>query len=133
MPRKADIPADLFLDKAPTKVGGASQGSSQEVGEAPESAPEDDSKTLKGENVKRPKSYTKLSDVKKANRAAIQAGPKSPVTLYLTEPALHRLEEARYVLLTEYGVKTSKSALADLALQTGLADLAAVASELGEE
>jgi len=53
--------------------------------------------------------------------------------LYLTDPALHRLEEARYVLLTEYGVKTSKSALADLALRTGLADLAAVASELGEE
>ncbi len=129
VPRKADIPADLFLDKVPTKVGDPSQGSSQEA----ESAPEDDSKTLKGQNVKAPKSYAKLSEIKKAGRAAIEAGPKSPVTLYLTDPALHRLEEARYVLLTEYGVKTSKSALADLALRTGLADLAAVASELGEE
>ncbi len=62
----------------------------------------------------------------------MQQGAKSPVTLYLTEPVVHRLEEARFLLLSEYGVKTSKSALADYALGQALADLATVAEDLGE-
>ena len=119
MPRKADIPADLFFDEPAVKPKRATKTGS------------DDAKALKRQNVKPPEIET-VDEVKRVGRPPMQEGPKSPVTLYLTEPVLHRLEEARYVLLSEYGVKTSKSALADYALGRALADLATVAEDLGE-
>jgi len=63
-------------------------------------------------------------------RPPAQEGPKIAVTLYLTEPVAHRLEEAKFRLLTEYGVKTSKSAVADFAIRHGLHNLAAAAEDL---
>ena len=119
MPRKADIPADLFFDEPAAKPK-----RTKKVEPA-------DSKTLKRQNVKPPEAETDIA-VARIGRPPMQEGPKSPVTLYLTAPVLHRLEEARFVLLSEYGVKTSKSALADYALGQALADLATVAEELRE-
>ncbi|MGD9494812.1 MAG: hypothetical protein AB7Y46_00750 [Armatimonadota bacterium] len=63
-------------------------------------------------------------------RPPAQDGPKVAVTLYLTEPVAYLLEEARYLLLTQYGVKTSKSAIADFGLRRGLIDLEAAAEDL---
>jgi len=63
-------------------------------------------------------------------RPPAQEGPKVAVTLYLTEPVAHLLEEVRFRLLTEYGVRTSKSAIADFAMRRGLGDLDAAAEDL---
>ena len=119
MPRKADIPADLFFDEPAAKPK-----------RVPKAEPDDD-KTLKRQVVKLSRAK-EAEAAKPVGRPPMQEGPKSPVTLYLTEPVLHRLEEARYVLLSEHGVKTSKSALADYALGRALADLGVVAEDLGE-
>lgn len=119
MPRKADIPADLFFDEPAAKP---KRVKNAEVA---------DGKALKRQNGKSPKAEPGVA-VAKVGRPPMQEGPKSPVTLYLTEPVLHRLEEVRFVLLTEYGIKTSKSALADYALGRALADLATVADDLCE-
>jgi len=116
VPRKADIPADVFFDEPPRKREGGGE----------------DSKGLKQQNAKSAEGDG-AAERRRVGRPPMQEGPKEPVTLYLTEPAAHRLEEARYVLLTEYGVKTSKSALADYAVRSGLGDLAAVAEALGEQ
>lgn len=119
MPRKADIPADLFFDEPAANPKRTKKPNAY------------DDETLKRQKVKPPEARPDVS-VAKIGRPPMQEGPKSPVTLYLTEPVLHRLEEARYVLLSEYGVKTSKSALADYALGRALVDLAVVAEDLGE-
>ena len=119
MPRKADIPADLFFDEPAAKPKRARK------------TEPDDGKPLKRQVVKLSKA-DETETAKPVGRPPIQEGPKSPVTLYLTEPVLHRLEEARYVLLSEHGVKTSKLALADYALGRALADLATVAEDLSE-
>ena len=119
MPRKADIPADLFFDEPAAKPKRAKKTEAA------------DGKALKRQNVKPPEASPDVA-LAKIGRPPMQEGPKSPVTLYLTPPVLHRLEEARYVLLSEYGIKTSKSALADYALGRALADLATVAEDLGE-
>ena len=116
MPRKADIPADLFFDEPAPKPGGGGE----------------ESKTLKGQSAEVVQSED-VAEPKRIGRRPMQEGPKEPVTLYLTEPAAHRLEEARYVLLMEYGVKTSKSALADYAVRRGLEDLEAVARAIAEQ
>jgi len=116
VPRKADIPADLFFDGPARKAESGGE----------------ETKTLERQNDMLAKSM-EAPERARIGRPPVQEGPKEPVTLYLTEPAAHRLEEARYVLLTEYGVKTSKSALADYAVRSGLEDLAAVAQALGEE
>lgn len=118
MPRKADIPADLFLDRA--------------AGEEDGQAKRDNGEPLSRQKSVGPASYTKVRS-SRIGRPPVLEGPKEPVTLYLTEPAAHRLEEARYLLRTEHGLKTTKSALADYALRHGLQDLATVAAELGRE
>ena len=121
MPRKADIPADLFFDEPTTK----------QKRTKPSTATDD--KTLKRQNVKLSRAKDREAEAAKpVGRPPMQEGPKTPVTLYLTEPVLRRLEEARYVLMSNYGVKTSKSALADYALGRALADLDVVAEDLGE-
>jgi len=56
--------------------------------------------------------------------------PKIPVTLYLIEPVAYRLEEVRFLLLTEHGVKTNKSAIANYALSAALEDIEAAAEAL---
>ena len=70
------------------------------------------------------------AEVPRIGRPPAQEGPKVAVTLYLTEPVAHLLEEVRYRLLTEYGVRTSKSAIADFAMRQGLGDLEAAAEDL---
>lgn len=120
MPRKADIPADLFLDRS-GEAGGEVKPAKQANG-----------KSLSQQNRARPASYTKLRRAR-VGRPPVLEGPKESVTLYLTEPAARRLEEARYLLRTEHGLKTTKSALADYALRHGLEDLATVAVELARE
>jgi hypothetical protein len=69
----------------------------------------------------------------RVGRPPAQEGPKTAVTLYLTEPVAHLLEEVKFRLLTEYDVKTSKSAIADFALRHGLDDLQAAADDLRRE
>ena len=118
MPKKADIPADLFLDETRKGDGGEAQ--------------QQNGKTLRQQKGKRPKSVTKVKSTK-VGRPPVLEGPKEPVTLYLTEPAARRLEEARYLLRSEHGLKTTKSALTDYALRHALEDLAKVAEELGAE
>jgi hypothetical protein len=71
--------------------------------------------------------------VARVGRPPAQEGPKVAVTLYLTEPVAHLLEEVKFLLLTEYDVKTSKSAIADFALRHGLDDLQAAADDLRRE
>jgi hypothetical protein len=69
----------------------------------------------------------------RVGRPPAQEGPKVAVTLYLTEPVAHLLEEVKFRLLTEYDVKTSKSAVADFAVRNGLEsleDLEAAADDL---
>jgi hypothetical protein len=73
------------------------------------------------------------SDASRIGRPPAQEGPKDAVTLYLTEPVAHMLEEVKFRLLTEYGVKTSKSAIADFAIRNGLNDLQAAADDLRRE
>lgn len=69
----------------------------------------------------------------RVGRPPAQEGPKVAVTLYLTEPVAHLLEEVKFRLLTEYDVKTSKSAIADFAMRNGLNDLQAAADDLRRE
>lgn len=69
----------------------------------------------------------------RVGRPPAQEGPKVAVTLYLTEPVAHLLEEVKFLLLTEYDVKTTKSAIADFALRNGLDDLQAAADDLRRE
>ncbi|MBD3293162.1 MAG: hypothetical protein GF393_09575 [Armatimonadia bacterium] len=69
----------------------------------------------------------------RVGRPPAQEGPKVAVTLYLTEPVAHLLEEVKFRLLTEYDVKTSKSAIADFAMRNGLDDLQAAADDLRRE
>jgi len=66
----------------------------------------------------------------RVGRPPAQEGPKVAVTLYLTEPVAHLLEEVKFLLLTEYDVKTTKSAIADFAMRNGLDDLQAAADDL---
>ncbi|MFP4250417.1 MAG: hypothetical protein ACLFU7_12205 [Armatimonadota bacterium] len=66
----------------------------------------------------------------RVGRPPAQEGPKVAVTLYLTEPVAHLLEEVKFLLLTEYHVKTTKSAIADFAMRNGLEDLQAAADDL---
>lgn len=118
MPRKADIPADLFLDEPEKGKGGEPAGKDRE--------------TLSRQKGKPASSVTRVG-AKRVGRPPILQGPKEPVTLYLTGPAAHRLEEARYLLFAEHGLKTTKSALADYALRHALEDLTKVAEELSRE
>lgn len=66
----------------------------------------------------------------RVGRPPAQEGRKVAVTLYLTEPVAHLLEETRYRLLTEHDLRTSKSAIADFALRHALGDLEAAAEDL---
>ena len=109
MRKRPDIPEDVFFEDTPAVEA------------------EDADKTLKRESAKMPAGRASRADI------ASEEQMKSPVTIYLTRPILHRLEEARFLLLTEHGVKTSKSAIANYALGTALEDLDAAAEALRKE
>ena len=146
MRKRPEIPEDMFFDTGPADE------ESEEAGE-PDAQPEPEPDAELGDDVlqksvgeragERRGTYTKLSDYRAAQargrteasgsrvgRPPAQEGPKVAVTLYLTEPVAHLLEEVKFVLLTEYDVKTSKSAIADFALRHGLRDLQAAADDL---
>jgi hypothetical protein len=114
--KRPEIPEDVFFDDA-------------EPAQEPE--PEEQPKRTE---TRQPRSYTRreqpTAEVEPEPEPAV---PKFPVTLYLTEPVLYRLEEARFRLLTEHGVKTSKSAIANYALASALQDLNATADALRED
>jgi len=122
--KRPEIPEDVFFDRVSSdreEEGKQRNDAIREPGPA-----------------RRPRSYRRLGDERqveseerpRVGRPPAQEGPKVAVTLYLTEPVAYLLEEARYLLLTEHGVKTSKSAIADFGLRAGLSDLAAAAEEL---
>ncbi|MFW5866673.1 MAG: hypothetical protein ACOCX2_02580 [Armatimonadota bacterium] len=86
---------------------------------------------LRAERQKERESREKAGEsTPRVGRPPAQEGPKVAVTLYLTEPVAHLLEEVKFLLLTEYDVKTTKSAIADFALRNGLNDLQAAADDL---
>ena len=111
MPKKADIPEDVFFDDAQVREG-------QEA-----------AKSAKGQKGKQASAYDRLAEAE-APEAAAEETAKLPATLYLTEPVAYRLEEVRFRLLTEHGVKTNKSAIANYALSVGLEDIEAAADAL---
>jgi len=112
--KRPEIPEDVFFEDA-------------EAAQEPE--PEQQPKATQ---TRQPRSYTR----REQPTPEVEPEPavaKFPVTLYLTEPVLYRLEEARFRLLTEHGVKTSKSAIANYALSSALQDLDATADALRED
>ena len=121
MARRPEIPEDVFFDPPPTDRGMARDARNGGDGR-------------EGKSGRGPRSYQRLHDEDRAapriGRPPAQEGRKVAVTLYLTEPVAYLLEEARYRLMTEHDVKTSKSAIADFALRHGLGDLAAAADDL---
>ncbi len=62
--------------------------------------------------------------------AAAEEG-KVQVTIYLTDAVAMSLEQMRYQLMMEYGIKASKSAIAQYAIQTAAKDVEALAKGLG--
>ncbi len=145
MRKRPEIPEDVFFNVAPA----ADEPSGEPIvpGEEPELQTEPADEVLEksmGEKSSGPRSYTRLSDARKrrepqpepaseparVGRPPAQEGPKVAVTLYLTEPVAHMLEEVKFLLLTEYDVRTSKSAIADFAVRNGLRDLQAAADDL---
>ena len=148
MRKRPEIPEDVFFNVTP-----AVEEPPEELVEPAEEVtvqvePADDvlEKSM-GEKRPTPRSYQRLSDTRKApeprsepdseparvGRPPAQEGPKVAVTLYLTEPVAHMLEEVKFLLLTEYDVRTSKSAIADFAMRNGLRDLQAAADDLRRE
>jgi len=113
--KRPQIPEDVFFDDSPAE-------------EEPH-----EGKPLKRQKAKTTKGQEGRKRPEEAEPPAAEDEPKSPVTLYLTRPVLHRLEEARFLLLTEHGVKTSKSAIANYALTAALGNLQEAADALREE
>lgn len=141
MRKRPEIPEDVFFDTGSAREVG--ERAVEEETEAPEEQPESaetESRSAAEEPVSRSSevrgarvSREEASDQPRVGRPPAQEGPKVAVTLYLTEPVAHMLEEVRFLLLTEHGVRTSKSAIADFALRNGLNDLEAAAEDLRRE
>ncbi len=160
MRKRPEIPEDVFFDTQPTREepedqAGQPPDESQPDSESQsedEDRPDDlsDDRLAKSMGESRERTRVKLSDVRaererraaaraepeneessaRVGRPPAQEGPKIAVTLYLTEPVAHLLEEVKFRLLTEYDVRTSKSAVADFGLRNGLTDLQAAADDL---
>jgi hypothetical protein len=145
--KRPEIPEDVFFDTGPARDEPEDEPQEREgqpEPEAEEASAEDEvlAKSmdragdeaprvdLEEERGRRQKAGESSSRV---GRPPAQEGPKTAVTLYLTEPVAHLLEEVKFRLLTEYDVKTSKSAIADFALRHGLDDLQAAADDLRRE
>ena len=112
MRKRPEIPEDVFFDNS----------SAQDEEPSDEERQETEEEHRPAERAPRDRS--------RVGRPPAQEGPKVAVTLYLTEPVAHSLEEVKFLLLTEHGVRTSKSAIADFALRHGLDDLEAAADDL---
>jgi hypothetical protein len=56
---------------------------------------------------------------------------KVQVTIYLSEPAALALEKMRYALMLEYGIKATKSAIAQYAIETAGRDIEGLARGVG--
>ena len=130
MRKRPEIPEDVFFDTdsaredEPSAEVASDEVSSDEVSSDEEQRPDG------GEPETGEQSATGESGQPRVGRPPAQEGPKVAVTLYLTEPVAQRLEEVKFLLLSEYGVRTSKSAIADFALRNGLDDLEAAAEDL---
>ena len=57
---------------------------------------------------------------------------KVQVTIYLSEPAALALEKMRYALMLEYGIKTTKSAIAQYAIEATAKDIEGLARGVGK-
>lgn len=68
-----------------------------------------------------------------ARRQAPVDEAKVQVTIYLSERAALTLEKLRYELMLEHGVKASKSAIAQFAIEAASRDLEAMARALSGE
>jgi len=155
--KRPEIPEDVFFD-----TGSSNRADEPEErptvepepspNPEPPAEPEDEllAKSMDTEEPDDGRTRVKLSDVRaererkrarhkeqerpaRVGRPPAQEGPKVAVTLYLTEPVAHMLEEVKFLLLTEYDVRTSKSAIADFAMRNGLDDLRAAADDLRRE
>jgi len=156
--KRPEIPEDVFFDTASAnRADEPEERPTVEPDPDPEppAEPEDEllAKSMETEEPDDGPARLKLSDVRKqrerkraeeakqkeqerparVGRPPAQEGPKVAVTLYLTEPVAHMLEEVKFLLLTEYDVRTSKSAIADFAMRHGLDDLRAAADDLRRE
>ena len=69
-------------------------------------------------------------DEKSKTPHVIIAAPKTQTSVHLTVPTITRIEEVKYRLLAEYGVKAKKSTIVEVALQGGLANLEQLAQAL---
>jgi len=56
---------------------------------------------------------------------------KVQVTIYLSEPAALALEKMRYALMLEYGIKATKSAIAQYAIEAAAKDIEELARGVG--
>lgn len=56
---------------------------------------------------------------------------KVQVTIYLSEPAALELEKMRYALMLEYGIKATKSAIAQYAIEAAAKDIEGLARGVG--
>lgn len=135
MRKRPEIPEDVFFDNSAAREAEQAEAAEEQ---APETEPESEEQPAPRKKRSGPRSYTRVADERtsapaRVGRPPAQEGPKIAVTLYLTEPVAHMLEEVRFLLLTEHGVRTSKSAIADYALRNGLDDLAAAAEDLRRE
>lgn len=151
MRKRPEIPEDVFFNVTPAVADSPDEPveDAEQASVEPASRPAVESDVLAksmGERPSGPRSYTRLSDTRRApaapepepeparvGRPPAQEGAKVAVTLYLTEPVALLLEEVKFLLLTEYNVRTSKSAIADFAIRHGLRDLQAAADDLRRE
>lgn len=142
MRKRPDIPEDVFFDTSRRRQ-------ETETVEAPPEEPAIEALTetreparrgrapapraTRGQTAARRPEPESQDAPARIGRPPAQEGEKVAVTLYLTVPVAQLLEEVRFRLMTEYGVKTSKSAIADFAMRAGLADLEAAADDLRRE
>ncbi|MGI5817802.1 MAG: hypothetical protein ACOX9R_06860 [Armatimonadota bacterium] len=151
MRKRPEIPEDVFFDTVPANDDPQPDLPAEADPETVDAPPDDDVLRKSMDDVDAP-AKTRItlseararqaerkarrpqgageSDASRVGRPPAQEGPKVAVTLYLTEPVAHLLEEVKFLLLTEYDVRTSKSAIADFALRSGLDDLQAAADDL---
>lgn len=125
MARRPEIPENVFFDAPRTDREKRAVSGTDAQPPAPEEQPRG-GRARSYRTVHRPAQEQPA----RVGRPPAQGGPKVAVTLYLTEPVAYLLEETRYRLLTEYDLRTSKSAIADFALRHALGDLEAAAEDL---
>ena len=73
------------------------------------------------------------TDAPLGRRRSVPAADESKVqvTIYLSEPAALALEKMRYALMLEYGIKATKSAIAQYAIEAAAKDVEGLARGVG--